>query len=110
MEKVSGERRAKIIKYLNDAGCKPTLKGYNLFISLISLSADEPELGCYELFDAYAIELYGEKMDCKGKSSKSKKVWWSLYRDCQYTLKASHATMTVYEFIRSCAVNLEETA
>lgn len=110
MNNLTGERKSRIIKYLNDAGCKPTLKGYNLFIYLISLSADEPELGCYELFDAYAVELYGDKMECRGTGGNKNKVWWSLYRDCQYTLKASHANMTVYEFIRSGAIKLEETA
>ena len=108
MGKVPAERRTKIINYLNEAGCKPTLKGYNLFISLISLSADEPDLGCYELFDAYAFDLYGERLG-SGGSKKARKVWWSLYRDCQYALKASLSTKTVYDFIRSCAINLEET-
>ena len=100
---VTEDRKAKIIRYLDESGMKPRLKGYGLFITLISLSADDPDLSCYELFEVYAEKEFGVVINPKG----NKKIWWSLYRDCQYALGTSLSDKPVYDFIRSCAVHLE---
>lgn len=114
MKSEENRRRAKVVAFLNESGIKPTLKGYRIFMDIIPLSADEPELGCFELFDKYFIIL--NEIDDSEDVSMSmlnmrKRSWKTLYRDCKYALDNSKSgKAAVYDFIRSCAIRLEVSA
>jgi hypothetical protein len=104
--KEGNRKKAMVVDYLNESGIKPTLKGYRIFMDIIPLSAEEPELTCYELFDKYNCILYGNETSMRVK----KASWNTLYRDCKYALSNSKSdTAAVFDFIRSCAIKLEVT-
>ena len=97
------DRKRQIMDYLNKAGVRPSLGGYGMFINIISISIEEPELSCYELFDKFACDKEGRRLTCE----ESQKMWDRNYKCCRYALKASKSLETsVYGFIRACAVEL----
>lgn len=103
---MSNDRQMRIIEYMNEQGFKPSLDGFSMLVSIVSLSMDEPELSCYELFDKYACEKNGGTLSVE----ESEKLWDRNYKCCRYALKASRSKETsVFKFVRTCAVTLGGT-
>ena len=92
-------RQNLIKEYLNKNNCSPSVSGYNVLLSVISLALDNPDDNCEELFEKY-ISLVYEKPSVKANRC--------AYRAATYCVHNSYSSAPgVYNFIRSCCNEIE---
>lgn len=96
---VPQERKEQIMAYLDTYGCQPSQRGYQYFVGLISLYADNTDWNCDTLLSEYSEIVLG----CGDKYNKQK-----IYRACRYTLLTSKGggNYTPYGFIKTGVMSL----
>lgn len=105
LKTVSPKRRAQIIKYLTEKGCSPSLSGFNVLLDVISLSCDNNELGCQELFNEYSRLILETSEADSSMKQVERNHSASAYKAAHYCItKSDSKTKKVYNFIKTGAL------
>lgn len=97
--RINESRRQFVRDYLKEKGVSPALAGYKALLFTILKAGDEPSLTSQELFNCYAEE----ELKRNEKSAAT-----GAYKNAHVAVKKSLSpTMTVFEFIKECSIQLE---